>query len=134
MKIRQLKNNIDLTCHKCKCKASYMISNDVGITGFYCEECIKEVGSNTGLYIRTVQDLHMIGITLDSFIDWKKDEIIEFLDKIGVSVETFEYDLKIAYLEFQLGYIESFKGRNSDEDKEIDERLEEIKLELKNIN
>lgn len=134
MEIRQLKNDMDLTCHKCKCKASHMISNDVGMTGFYCEECIKEVGSNTGLYIRTVQDLHMIGITLDSFIDWKKDEIIEFLDKIGVSVETFEYDLKIAYLEFQLGYIKSFKGRNSDEDKEIDERLEEIKLELKNIN
>ena len=120
MRISKIKDGLNLTCHKCKSKATNIVSNDVGMTGFYCEECMKEIGSNTSLYIRTVEDLQIIGTTLNSFVDWKREEIVEFLSKIGVSIETFEYDLKIANLEFNIGYISSFKGRNADEDISID--------------
>ena len=133
MNIREIRKDLDLICYKCKGKATHMISNDVGMTAFYCDECLKEVGNNSALYIRTVEDLQMIGTTLDSFIEWKREEIIAFLEKIGVSIETFEYDLKIANLEFNIGYISSFKGRNADEDVNIDIHLFEYYQELEHM-
>lgn len=133
MRISKIKDGLSLTCHKCKCNATHIVSNDVGMTGFYCEECMKEIGSNTSLYIRTVEDLQMIGTTLNSFVDWKREEILEFLNKIGVSIETFEYDLKIASLEFNIEYTSSFKGRSADEDVNIDIYLFKYYQELEQM-